>query len=212
MGFRNWALATLAGAVVASASLAMPGAAHAQQDQPLATGASLMDEAEWEEFSCIYSELMVLEDDEYFDVVDAYILESTEGELYERALDALMPAVEFCSEEHVWSADEQEIAMTMGIAGTVADALEGELLASGLSEEELDEVIALVDEMSDDDLYMFIAEDWRRDEDFMDRMAIELIARGAPDDEDGIAQAIVLIEAYLIGMFQAERWLDVRDS
>lgn len=212
MGLMNWAVALLAGAGFVSASLAMPAAAYAQQAEPLATGSSLMDADEWDELSCIYTELMVLEDDEYFDVVDAYILESTEGDLYESALDALTPAAELCADEFAWSAEEQEIAMTMGIAGTVADALEGELLASGLSEEELDELISLVDEMSDDDLVMFIAEDWRRDQDFMDRMAIELIARGAPDDEDGIAQAIVLIEAYLIGMFQAERWLDVRAS
>ncbi|OYX49342.1 MAG: hypothetical protein B7Y90_08035 [Alphaproteobacteria bacterium 32-64-14] len=207
MDFRKWTAALVAGAGLVAATLAAPATAYAQ---PGGTGA--MDPDEWDEFSCIYTELMVLEDDEFYDVVDAYILEATEGDLYERALEALMPAVESCTDTHEWSADEQEIAMTMGIAGTVADALEGELLAAGLSEDELDDMIALVDEMSDDDVYMFLAEDWRRDEEFLERMGDDLVARGAPDDDDGISQAIVLIETYLIGMFQAERWLDVRDS
>lgn len=207
MGFRKLTAALVAGAGLVAATLAAPAAAYAQPG-----GSGMMSTAEWDEFSCIYTELMVLEDDEFYDVVDAYILEATEGDLYERALAALLPAVESCTDTHEWSEDEQEIAMTMGIAGTVADAMEGELLAAGLSEEELDEVIALVDEMSDDDVYMFLAEDWRRDEEFLERMGDDLIARGAPEDDDGVSQAIVLLEAYLIGMFQAERWLDISDS
>jgi len=205
MDFRNLATALFAGAGLVAMTLGAPSAAFAQP-----TGTGGLEKAEWDELSCIYTELMVLEDEEFYDVVDAYILESTEGDLYESALAAITPAVDFCTEEHEWSEAEQEIAMTMGIAGTVADALEGDLLASGVSEEDLDEMLALVDEMSDDDLVMFLAEDWRRDEEFMDRMAIELLARGAPDDDDGLAQAIVLLEAYLIGMFQAERWMDAR--
>ena len=207
MGFRKLTAALVAGAGLVAATLAAPSAAYAQPG-----GSGVMSTAEWDEFSCIYTELMVLEDDEFYDVVDAYILEATEGDLYERALEALMPAVESCTDTHEWSADEQEIAMTMGIAGTVADALEGELLAAGLSEGDLDKMIALVDEMSDDDVYMFLAEDWRRDVEFLDRIGNDLIARGAPDDQDGVSQAIVLIETYLIGMFQAERWLDISDS
>ena len=207
MDFRKWTAALVAGAGLVAVTLAAPATAYAQPG-----GSGAMSTAEWDEFSCIYTELMVLEDDEFYDVVDAYILEATEGDLYERALEALMPAVESCTDTHEWSADEQEIAMTMGIAGTVADALEGALLEAGVSEDDLDEMIALVDEMSDDDVYMFLAEDWRRDVEFLDRIGNDLIARGAPDDQDGVSQAIVLIETYLIGMFQAERWLDISDS
>lgn len=204
MNFRRWTVSLLA-----AAGLAITSAAGAHAQQP---GDAPMSSEVWDEFSCIYSELILLEDDAYFAVVDSYILELTEGDLYEEAITAIMPAVESCADSFSWSAEHQEIAMTMGIAGTVADAIEGYLLEEGFSEEELDEIISLVDTISDDEVYAFIGEDWRRDDAFRDGIAVHLAGKGVSGDEEMIEHCMVLLETYLIGMFQAERWMDLTES
>lgn len=202
MTIRRWVVSLLAAAGLAIASAAT---AHAQQDDG-------MSSETWDEFSCIYTELLLLEDDAYFAVVDAYMLELTEGDQYEEAISAIMPAVEGCSDDYGWLAEHQEIAMTMGIAGTVADAIEGYLLEEGFTEEELDEIISLVDTISDDEVFAFIGEDWRRDEDFKESIAMQLADMGVSGDDELVDNCMVLLETYLIGMFQAERWMDLADS
>lgn len=202
MNIKRWAVSLLAAAGLAISSAA---SAHAQQDGVMSTEV-------WDEFSCIYTELLLLEDDAYFAVVDAYILELTEGDQYEEAISAIMPAVEGCSDDYGWAAEHQEIAMTMGIAGTVADAIEGYLLEEGFTEEELDEIISLVDTISDDEVFAFIGEDWRRDEDFKESIAMQLADMGVSGDDELVDNCMVLLETYLIGMFQAERWMDLTDS
>lgn len=203
MTIRNWAVSLLAAAGLAIGSAA---SAHAQP------GDGGMSTEAWDEFSCIYSELLLLEDDAYFAVVDSYMLELTEGDTYEDAITAIMPAVEGCSDDYGWLAEHQEIAMTMGIAGTVADAIEGYLLEEGFTEEELDEIISLVDTISDDEVFAFIGEDWRRDEDFKESIAMQLAEMGVSGDDALVDHCMVLLETYLIGMFQAERWMDLTDS
>ncbi len=204
MNVRRFTVSLLAAAGLA---ITCPAAASAQQP-----GDGNMASAQWEEFSCIYTSLIGLDDDAYFSVVEAYMQELTEGDLYEEALTAIMPAVEDCSSEFDWSDEEQEIAMTMGIAGTVADALEGYLLDEGYSEEELDDIISLVDTISDDEVFAFIADDWRRDDDFLAGMSVHLAGKGVSGDEVLVDHCMVLLETYLIGMFQAEKWMDLQDS
>jgi hypothetical protein len=201
MSIRRWAVSLLAAAGLAITSAA---SAHAQDG-------ALTGEA-WDEFACIYTELLTLDDDAYFAVVDSYMLELTEGDTYEEAIMAIMPAVEGCSDDYGWAAEHQEIAMTMGIAGTVADALEGYLLEEGFTEEELDDIISLVDTISDDEVFAFIGEDWRRDDAFRASIANHLAGKGVSGDDELVEHCMVLLETYLIGMFQAERWMDLTDG
>lgn len=204
MNIRRFTVSLLAAAGLA---ITCPAAANAQQP-----GGGDMASAQWDEFSCIYTSLIGLDDDAYYSVVDAYMQELTDGDLYEEAVTAIMPAVEDCSAEFGWSDEEQEIAMTMGIAGTVADALEGYLLDEGYSEEELDDIISLVDTISDDEVFAFIADDWRRDDAFLAGMSAHLAGKGVSGDEVLVDHCMVLLETYLIGMFQAEKWMDLQDS
>lgn len=205
MNLRRWAVSLLA-----AAGLAVTLAAGASAQETDDT--NLMQGDEWGEFSCVYSSIMETDDDEYFAVVNAYMSQLTEGQAYEEALDVIMYAVEACSVEHGWTPDEVEIAMTMGVAGTVADAIEGFLLDEGFSEGDIDEIIALVDIMSDDEVYAFAASDWRKDEDFKAGIAGYLADIGIDDVSDYAADCMVLIETYVIGMFQAEIWMDLQDG
>jgi hypothetical protein len=204
MNFRRWTVSLLAAAGLAIMSA---WGAHAQQP-----GNGGMSDDEWTEFSCIYSELMLLEDDAYFAVVDSYVFELTEGDLYEDAVTAIMPAVEGCADDYGWLAEHQEIAMTMAIAGTVADAIEGWFIDEGYSDEEIDDIIGLVDVISDEEVFVFLTEDWRRDDEFVAGIELQLKTVGLDGDTGMVDMGMVLLETYLIGMFQAERWMDLTAS
>ncbi|MEZ6031230.1 MAG: hypothetical protein R3C46_15990 [Hyphomonadaceae bacterium] len=203
MNFRRWAVSLLAATGFVIATTAQASAQTNGRD---------MGDAEGEEFACVYSALMDLDDDAYFNVVDAYITEVTEGDLYESAVSVIMPVVEDCADQHNWSSDQQEIAMTMGIAGTVADAIESYFLDEGFTDDDLDDIISLVDTMPDEDVYNFLAEDWRRNADFKQTVTAHLKGKGVEGDAELVERGMVLLESYLIGMYQGEKWLALKDE
>ena len=133
MTLRHWAASLLAAAGFAMITVAP---SHAQALSP--------DDPAWAELTCVYTALMDADDDAYFAVVDAYITEATEGDLFEQAATIIESATADCSSQHSWNADQEEVAITMGVAGTVADAVEGWFIDEGYSDEEIDAIIALI--------------------------------------------------------------------
>lgn len=202
MTLTRWA-ATL----LAAAGFAIISAAPIYAQTPTAPA-----DPEWEELSCIYTALMAVDDDAYYSVVDAYLEEASEGELFEAAASVIDTATTGCTTKHGWTLDQQDIAISMGVAGTVADAIEGWFLDEGYSDEEIDEIIGLVDSMSDDDVYMFLAEDWRRNAEFLAGMEAQLEGVGLDSDNGFKDIGLVLLETYLIGMFESEKWVELSDS
>lgn len=202
MTFNRWA-ATL----LAAAGFAIISAASTHAQTPTAP-----QDPEWEELSCVYTALMAVDDDAYYSVVDAYLEEASDGELFEAAASVIDTATATCVTKHGWTLDQQDVAISMGVAGTVADAIEGWFLDEGFSDEEIDEIISLVDSLSEDDVYMFLAEDWRRDAEFLAGIEEQLEGVGLDSDGGLMDMGLVLLETYLIGMFQSEQWMALGDS
>jgi hypothetical protein len=202
MSIKHWAASLLA-----AAGFAMITAAPSQAQDLLTP-----DDPEWAELTCVYTALMDADDDAYFSVVDAYITEATDGDLFEAAATAIEGATVTCSTQHSWNADQEEIAMTMGVVGTVADAMEGWFIDEGYSDEEIDAIIALVETISDDDVVKFLSEDWRRDEVFLANMEAQLEEVGLDSDSGLMDMGLILLETYLIGMYQSEMWVEVSES
>lgn len=201
MTLRHWAASLLAAAGFAMITVAP---SHAQALSP--------DDPAWAELTCVYTALMDADDDAYFAVVDAYITEATEGDLFEQAATIIESATADCSSQHSWNADQEEVAITMGVAGTVADAVEGWFIDEGYSDEEIDAIIALVETISDEDVVSFLAEDWRRDEEFLAGIEAQLKEVGLDGDTGLMDMGLILLETYLIGMFQSENWVEVSGS
>lgn len=197
----------LAATLLAAAGLAIVSVApsHAQVTTAPADPA-------WEELSCIYTALMAVDDDAYYAVVDAYITEATTGDLFEQAASVIETATLTCAEDHGWNDAQMDAAITMGVAGAVADAIEGWLLEEGYSEQEIDEIIGLVDVMSEDDVFGFLAEDWRDDEAFIAGIEAQLKEAGLDGDTGLMDMGLILLETYLIGMYQSEKWVEISDN
>ena len=202
MILKRWAAALLAAAGLAIISAAP---SHAQ-------GAVTPDDAEWAELSCIYTALMEVDDDAYYTVVDAYITEATTGDLFEAAASVITDAATACADQYGWTDAQMDAALTMGVAGTVADAIESWFLDEGYSDEEIDAIIGLVELISDEDVLTFLSDDWRRDEAFLASIETQLQGAGLDDDSGMMDMGLLLLETYLIGMYQSERWVTLADG
>lgn len=201
MTLRHWAASLLAAAGFAVITAAP---SHAQGLSP--------DDPAWNELTCVYTALLEAEDDAYYSLVDAYITGATEGDLFEAAATVIDSAAAGCSSQHSWSTDQEGIAITMGVVGTVADAVEGWFLDEGFSDEEISAIIALVDTISDDDVITFLAEDWRNDQEFLGGMEAQLETVGLDSDSGMMDMGLILLETYLIGMYQSEMWVNASAS
>jgi hypothetical protein len=202
MTLKRWA-ATL----LASAGFAIIAAAPSYAQTPVAPA-----DPEWEELACVYTALMDVDDDAYYAVVDAYLEERSEGELFEAAASVIDTATDTCATKHGWTLDQQDVAISMAVAGTVADAIEGWFLDEGYSDEEINDIIGLVDVMSDEDVVVFLTEDWRRDDEFLASIETQLAGVGLEGDSSLMDMGMVLLETYLIGMYQSEQWMTFSDS
>lgn len=202
MTLKRWA-ATL----LAAAGFAIISAAPTHAQTPAAP-----QDPEWEELSCVYTALMAVDDDAYYAVVDAYLTEATEGELFDTAYSIIDTATVACVTEHDWTLDQQDVAISMAVAGTVADAIEGWFLDEGYSDEEIDDIIGLVDVISDEDVLVFLTEDWRRDDAFIAGIETQLKDAGLDGDTGLMDMGLILLETYLIGMYQSEQWMAFSDS
>ncbi len=204
MNIRRMAVSLLAAAGLA---VALAGGASAQQP-----GGGIQGEA-WEEFSCVYTSLMVLDDEPYFAIVDSYISQLTEGDEYEAAIEVILPALEECAAQYDWTAEQGEAAMTMGVAGVVADAIEGYLVdVEGFTNEDIDNIIALIDTMSDEEVFTLADGQWRGDKEFIAVIAGHLAGIGIEGDDALISDCATLLETYVIGMFQTDAWMDMEES
>lgn len=202
MTFRHWAITLLSAAGLAAASAT---SVHAQP--PPGPG-----DPEWDELSCVYTALMAVDDDAYYSVVDAYITEAITGDLFEAAASVITDATAACADQYGWTDAQMDAALTMGVAGTVADAIESWFLDEGYSDEEIDEIIGLVDLISDEDLLTFLSDDWRRDEAFLVSMETQLEDAGLYADSGMTELGMLLIETYLIGLYQSEKWVTLADG
>jgi hypothetical protein len=164
---------------------------------------------DFSEMMCIYEELMILEDDEYYDVVDAHIQDVTEGDLFDSAYESIAPAIDSCTRQYKWDAERQEIALVVGVLGTVGDAIESELLDNGFTDAKLDELVNILDRLSVEDMLTIAGGTWRTDEPLKARIKGHLTALGYPQDQGLLNRGLFLVEAYVSGMVQMDAWFEL---
>lgn len=194
MILRTMLQATLcaAGLAFAAPALAQPGG---------------MSEEVWNEIGCVYNGITQLEDEPYFAIVNAHVTDAQNGPDYEMATAAVTPIVTACADKFGWTMDEIEPVITTGILGTVSDAIEGNYLENGMTEDQLDRIMDVLDEISDEDFEAMATGAWRDSEATQQNVKAQLKLKGVPDDPLMLSDGLYLLEAYLVGAMQLELWL-----
>ncbi len=174
----------------------------------VAQSASGLSAAQQNEMYCVLGALAG--SDAAYDLTDAYLVafESDEGTL--KAADAVLQKyVDVCVSKYGWDAKKAELAGTIGLHRTVVEVLNEDLIIyEGLEAEDIDNVFAEVRKLSHADLDILYAGAWRSDDAFRERVAMQLIASGFPDDDDDLIEdAMALMEAAVIAAVAESEWV-----
>lgn len=161
------------------------GAASAQEpdSQPLT-----------EEY-CVYEKLVASLDYEF--VAEAYLADDPDDE---DMIAALKEAADACASQHGMNEEQKSTASEVGIYGATADYLAEELLMVGVTENVVDSLYGLVDELSDADLDVMFAEDWRKNAAVSGRVKAAVLSKGVPDDSVSVDNAMRIVELSAFAM------------
>lgn len=169
------------------------GVAHAQQPTQPHTQPQTSSGLDGEEY-CVYRKLT--------DTMDYVVV--AEGLLagldQDKAQAAVKAAGEACIKEYGMSQNEAAIASDIGIFGAAADYLIEGLTDEGVSDDVIDGVYAVIDEMSDEDLDLIFDGSWRDDPAMKARLRAAVIAKGIPDDDGLVQDASLLVEVSALGV------------
>lgn len=174
---RNWMVAGFA----AAGLFGLGGAASAQQAAaPQDTGGEY----------CIYEK--VTEGADYEWVAEAYLAGDSQDQDMLAVLDK---AGDACAIEFGMTPEQISIATEIAIYGSTADYLSDELSFAGVSDDVIDSVFNVMEEMSDEDLDMIYDKDnWRDDAAMTGRLRTALVAKGVPNKDDLMMMAFEMIE------------------
>lgn len=169
----------------ATSLVGFSGAASAQEpdSQPLT-----------EEY-CVYEKLVASLDYEF--VAEAYLADDPDDE---DMIAALKEAADACASQHGMNEEQKSTASEVGIYGATADYLAEELLMVGVTENVVDSLYGLVDELSDADLDVMFAEDWRKNAAVSGRVKAAVLSKGVPDDSVSVDNAMRIVELSAFAM------------
>lgn len=169
----------------ATSLVGFSGAASAQEpdSQPLT-----------EEY-CVYEKLVASLDYEF--VAEAYLADDPDDE---DMIAALKEAADACASQHGMNEEQKSTASEVGIYGATADYLAEELLMVGVTEDVVDSLYGLVDELSDADLDVMFAEDWRKNAAVSGRVKAAVLSKGVPDDSVSVDNAMRIVELSAFAM------------
>jgi hypothetical protein len=177
---------------LAMAACGLGGVAQAQEPTP--------GGPDGEEY-CVYLKLTDTAD---YVVVAEGLLAGLEQD---KAQAAVKAAGDACIKEYGMSQSEAAIAADVGIFGAAADYLIEGLMDEGVSDDVIDGVYAVIDEMSDDDLDLIFDGSWRDDAAMKARLRKAVVAKGIPDEDRLVQDASFLIEVSALGADAALNYL-----
>ncbi len=196
----NCVRAAVAAAVV---SLLTPSA--------MAQGLNQLSEAQKKEMACV-SEKLLVDEDAAYDVVEAYLYTDDSAQI-ERAETAVKAAGDACSVAYNWGASKLMLSEAISVSSMVVDYLTGELLATGLKEEQVQLIFTTLDKLPEEDLRRFLDDSWLDDAAFIKRLNVALAAAKYPSGSENILEdAHLIMEGTIIVTAGMADWARLHSS
>lgn len=165
--------------IVAAGLIGFGGVANAQQPP---------DPAMLDKIYCVYDSL--IDTGDYEPVAEAFLYDDTSKEEADAAQKLVDNLAAKCAETHKLGAKKKGIIADIGIYGASADYLAEDLmLIDDASEETVQAIFAMVEEMVDADVMKLSGGSWRSDTAFAGKLKAALLAKGLPDNEETLEAA-----------------------
>jgi len=167
-------------------------------------------EAQKQELYCVHNALIARNQTAL--VAESYLSETTADGVRGAADSAINSAAAGCSQKHGWDDTARGLALAVGVMGSTADHIAGELNDAGVVDATLAKVSDLMRGLSARDNELLFDGAWEDDRSFMARIRTKLIAVGVPDKAETIRLAVMLLECSVIGSESAGAFIEERFS
>lgn len=170
-------------AITLAAGLSLLGAAHAQN-------------ATINGMDCVYTALIP----DYKAVAEVFLSSDLTEKETEEIDDLLESAKKDCAARFKYTPVQLETVGELGLYGSIVDYLSEELKSGGVSEGAVGGILDVYDSLTDDEVDILYAGDWRNNAAFLAKLKAMLIDAGIPDGKNmelalAILGATVLMEA-----------------
>lgn len=200
MGVRGVGGRTVSGfmsGVAAAALLALAPAAWAQE----AEGLNGERDAE---LYCVYD--VLAQSGQINQLAEAMSRDATEEQV--TAADEMLDgAIGDCLDVYKWDEVTVEYAATVGMHGSVVDALTSEMMMEGVPEETVAIIFDVLDGLAEEDIDMFNDPSWASDAKFKKRINRTLIAAGLPEEDVVLDNSMTVMESSLLAAQALVDWL-----
>ena len=165
--------------IVAAGVIGFGGVANAQQQA---------DPAVLDKIYCVYDSL--IDSGDYEPVAEAFLYDDTSKEDADAAQKLVDNLAAKCAETHKLGPKKKGIIADIGIYGASADYLAEDLmLIDDASEETVQAIFAMADDMTDDEVMKLFDGSWRNDATFTAKLKAALLAKGLPDNPETLEAA-----------------------
>lgn len=197
VGVRGVGGRTVCGIMFAVATAALAPAAWAQEPD----GLNGEHDAE---FYCVYDVLS--QSGQVIQLAEAMDRKATEEQVT-AADEVLDGAISDCLDVYKWDEKTIEYAATVGMHGSVVDALTSEMMTEGVPEETVALIFDVLDGLADEDIDMFNDPSWMTDAKFKKRINRTLIAAGMPEEDVVLDNSMTVMESSLLAAQALVDWM-----
>lgn len=155
------------------------------------------------EFYCVYDVLS--QSGQVIQLAEAMDRDATEEQVT-AADEVLDGAISDCLDVYKWDEKTIEYAATVGMHGSVVDALTSEMITEGVPEETVALIFDVLDGLADEDIDMFNDPSWVTDAKFKKRINRTLIAAGMPEEDVVLDNSITVMESSLLAAQALVDW------
>lgn len=146
------------------------------------------DTAVLDKIYCVYDSL--IDTGDYEVVAEAFLYDDTSQKDVDTAQKLVDDLAAKCAETHKLGAKKKSIIADIGIYGASADYLAEDLMMiDDASEETVQAIFALSDDMTDDEVMKLYDDSWRSDAAFAGKLKAALLAAGLPDNQETLESA-----------------------
>lgn len=192
-------LAGLAAIFAVGVMSAMP--AHAQKQYKDLT------QAELDELYCVYDGAGK-EDDDYYAIGGTFLDNITNADGLNKVADMIGPFTKACTEKYGWDQDRAQLGTMMGVVGIASDVLGEDLLDEGLTDAQIDGILAAAELLTDDDIDALYDGTYQQNQTVKDHAIARLKEKNVPVTDDDVGDLLLYMELNVVGLYTSQDWLD----
>jgi len=163
-----------------------------------------LTDAQIAEVYCVYDYLAGHGDNAA--MTDVYMTGDPDAADYKKQFVAVGQGAESCKSKYGWSDDMKDLAYMLGMYAKMGDVLDERLRAKGLTDKQIEALLAASEKLTDADLKSFVDHTWITNSDLHQRLKAALVSQGI-DGAEVLTDAFYRMQAYVVTSVLVTSWI-----